>query len=151
MIDEQTGQEMVEVSSDDFLRGAIMALDPSSPMPEEWRQAVLQEYERIYGEGAVEELAANLNDGGGEISDGQSDSIEAEVVGPNGSEPARLSEGEYVIPADVVSSLGNGSSEAGVKQLNQMIDRIRTETTGTPEQPPAIDAGKALGTSGGIG
>jgi len=62
--------------------------------------------------------------------DGVSDSIPA-VIG--GKQPARLADGEFVIPARVVSELGNGSTEAGAKQLYAMMDRIqkaRSKTTG---------------------
>jgi hypothetical protein len=54
--------------------------------------------------------------------DGVSDSIPA-VIG--GKEPARLAEGEFVIPARIVSELGNGSTDAGAKQLYAMMDRVQ--------------------------
>jgi hypothetical protein len=54
--------------------------------------------------------------------DGVSDSIPAQI-GQN--QPARLAEGEFVVPARIVSELGNGSTNAGAKQLYQMIDRIQ--------------------------
>ena len=72
--------------------------------------------------------------GGG---DGMSDSIPA-VIG--GKQPARLADGEFVIPADVVSGLGNGSSKAGAKQLYAMMDRIRKARTGTTKQGREINA-----------
>ena len=46
----------------------------------------------------------------------------------------RLSENEFVVPADVVSHIGNGSSDAGAEQLYNMMDRIREARTGTEEQ-----------------
>lgn len=55
--------------------------------------------------------------------DGVSDDIPA-VVG--GREPARLAEGEFVIPARIVSELGNGSTDAGAKQLYAMMDRVQS-------------------------
>jgi len=66
--------------------------------------------------------------GGG---DGMSDSIPAVIAN---KQPARLADGEFVIPADVVSHLGNGSSKAGAKQLYAMMDRIRKARTGTTKQ-----------------
>ena len=71
--------------------------------------------------------------GGG---DGMSDSIPATI---NGNEPARLADGEFVIPADVVSHLGNGSSKAGADQLYGMMDRIRKKRTGKKRQAPAVN------------
>ena len=44
----------------------------------------------------------------------------------DGTQPAALSDGEFVIPADVVSHLGNGNSEAGAEQLYSMMDRCVT-------------------------
>jgi hypothetical protein len=49
-----------------------------------------------------------------------SDEIEATI---EGEQEARLSDGEFVIPADVVSHLGNGSSDAGAKRLYEMMDK----------------------------
>jgi len=54
--------------------------------------------------------------------DGVSDSIPASI---GAAQPARLAEGEFVVPARAVSELGNGSTEAGAKQLYAMLDRIK--------------------------
>ena len=56
-----------------------------------------------------------------------------------GEEPARLSDGEFVVPADVVSHLGNGNSQAGSEQLYSMMDRVRKERTGTTMQGAQIN------------
>jgi len=76
--------------------------------------------------------------GGG---DGMSDSIKAKI---NGSQEARLADGEFVIPADVVSHLGNGSSKAGAKQLYSMMDRIRSARTGRKSQGKQINPRKYM-------
>ena len=68
--------------------------------------------------------------------DGMSDSIKANI---DGKMEARLSDGEFVIPADVVSGIGNGSSDAGAKRLHGMMDRVRTERTGRKMQAPEVD------------
>ena len=57
--------------------------------------------------------------------DGVSDSIPAEI-GDTGRQPARLADGEFVIPARIVSELGNGSTEAGARALQAMVDRVQT-------------------------
>ena len=67
--------------------------------------------------------------------DGMSDSLPA-MIGNN--QPAALSEGEFVIPADVVSHLGNGSSNAGSKRLYAMMDEVRKARTGTEKQGKEI-------------
>ena len=76
--------------------------------------------------------------GGG---DGMSDSIHANI---NGSQEARLADGEFVVPADVVSHLGNGSSKAGAKQLYSMMDKVRQARTGTKKQGKQINPRKYL-------
>ena len=65
------------------------------------------------------------------MGDGMSDDISTSI---DGEQPAALSEGEFVVPADVVSGLGNGSSDAGAEQLYAMMDRIRKARTGTEKQ-----------------
>ena len=74
-------------------------------------------------------------------TDGMADLIPATI---DGNQPAALSDGEFVIPADVVSHLGNGNSEAGAQQLYSMMDRVRTERTGTTKQGPEIDPTKMM-------
>jgi hypothetical protein len=76
--------------------------------------------------------------GGG---DGMSDSIKATI---NGNQPARLADGEFVIPADVVSHLGNGSSKAGAKQLYSMMDKVRSARTGNKKQGKQINPAKFM-------
>jgi hypothetical protein len=73
--------------------------------------------------------------------DGMSDSVPAKI---DGSQPAALSTGEYVIPADVVSHLGNGSSDDGAVRLDEMLDRVRMARTGTEDQAPQIKPEKYL-------
>jgi hypothetical protein len=68
--------------------------------------------------------------------DGMSDEIPATV---DGQQDVLLSDGEFVIPADVVSGLGNGSSEAGARQLEAMMAKVRQSRTGTQRQAPPID------------
>jgi hypothetical protein len=61
-----------------------------------------------------------------------------------GEQPARLSHGEFVIPADVVSHLGNGNSQAGAKRLYDMMDKIRHARTGSKKQGRQINPDKYL-------
>ena len=74
--------------------------------------------------------------GGNVPGDGMSDSIPA-MIGRG--QQAALSEGEFVVPADVVSHLGNGSSNAGSKQLYAMMDQVRKDRTGTKKQGKEIN------------
>ena len=73
--------------------------------------------------------------------DGMSDSIKANI---GGMQEARLADGEFVVPADVVADLGNGSSNAGAERLYSMMDRIRQARHGTTKQPPEVNVNKTL-------
>jgi hypothetical protein len=73
--------------------------------------------------------------------DGMSDSIPATI---EGKQPARLADGEFVIPADVVSHLGNGSTKAGSKRLYAMLDKVRHARTGNKKQGKQINPNKFL-------
>ena len=93
-----------------------------------------------YAEGGLASLSGKGYYLGGS-TDGMADLIPATI---DGTQPAALSDGEFVIPADVVSHLGNGNSDAGAKQLYSMMDRVRTERTGTTKQGPEIDPTKMM-------
>jgi hypothetical protein len=83
-------------------------------------------------------MAPRFLSGGG---DGMSDDIPATI---NDKQPARLADGEFVIPADVVSHLGNGSSKAGAKQLYSMMDKVRHARTGNKKQGKQITPAKYM-------
>jgi hypothetical protein len=103
----------------------------------------------VKGLGDLPELAAGgslggYSDGGRMLKgpgDGMSDSIPG-VIG--NKQPARLADGEFVVPADVVSHLGNGSTDAGAKKLYSMMDKIRKARTGTKKQGKKINPNKFL-------
>jgi len=75
------------------------------------------------------------------MGDGMSDDIPSSI---DGEQPAALSENEFVIPADIVSHIGNGSSDAGAKKLYAMMDKIRQSRTGNKEQAPEINAERMM-------
>lgn len=75
------------------------------------------------------------------ITDGMEDKIKTSI---DNKQAALLSHGEFVIPADVVSHLGNGNSDAGAKKLYQMMDRIRQDRTGTKKQGKRINPDKYM-------
>lgn len=133
MVDQ--GMQMDDQS---VVKEAIMALSGQSDSPDE---AIAMFVDR-FGEQALQALMAKLQGSGqgGRYmegpGDGLSDSIPAMV---DGQQPSALSSGEFVVPADAVSHLGNGSNQAGAKELYSMIDRLRQARTGTAESPPAIN------------
>ena len=84
---------------------------------------------RGYANGGLSGASANLGDysDGGRLlkgpGDGVSDSIPAMI---GNKRPARLADGEFVVPARIVSELGNGSTEAGARKLYAMLDRVQS-------------------------
>jgi hypothetical protein len=77
----------------------------------------------------------------GGSTDGMADKIPATI---DGTQEARLSDGEFVIPADVVSHLGNGNSSAGANTLYGMMDKVRQARTGNKEQGKEINPNKFI-------
>lgn len=75
-------------------------------------------------------------------TDGMADKLDTSI---DGVQPAKLSHGEFVIPADVVSHLGNGNSDAGADALYKMMERVRKARTGNPKQGKRINAEKFTG------
>jgi len=74
-------------------------------------------------------------------TDGMADKIPSSI---DGKQKAALSHGEFVIPADVVSHLGNGNSDAGANKLYDMMARIRKARTGTTQQGKRINPDKFM-------
>ena len=74
-------------------------------------------------------------------TDGMADKLPAKI---GQDQPAALSHGEFVVPADVVSHLGNGNSDAGAKKLYQMMDKIRVARTGNKKQGKQINPDKFM-------
>ena len=73
--------------------------------------------------------------------DGMSDNIPATI---DGKQPARLATGEFVVPADVVSHMGNGDTDSGAKKLHDWMARVREARTGNSKQGKEINADKYL-------
>ena len=137
---------------------------PNVTTPVDPEQSLIQPIVNPAPPGAVEELPRSYTDAQATIpaaqggimqlakgrylrggTDGMSDKIPSSI---DGVQPAALSHGEFVIPADVVSHLGNGNSDAGADQLYRMMDRVRKDRTGTAKQGKKINPDKYLG--GGI-
>jgi hypothetical protein len=124
----------------------------------------LDAYQNIYGRGnSIIEMEKALKEGkmvnmadggisslggysdGGRMlkgpGDGMSDSIPGVIAN---KQPARLADGEFVVPADVVSHLGNGSTDAGAKQLYKMMDKVRKARTGKKAQGKQINPNRYM-------
>ena len=116
-----------------FKPGLYSGYTPVQPTP----------YQPNYAVGGLADLGG-YSDGGRMLKgpgDGMSDDIPATIAN---KQPARLANEEFVIPADVVSHLGNGSSEAGAKQLYKMMERVRKARTGNKKQGKQINPNKYL-------
>jgi hypothetical protein len=105
------------------------------------------DYERsspmLMAGGGIADLGG-YSDGGRMLKgpgDGMSDSIPAKI---GSKQPARLADGEFVVPADVVSHLGNGSTDAGARKLYAMMDKVRRARTGKKKQAPAVNTGRFM-------
>ena len=102
--------------------------------------------QRVMAAGGITDLGS-YSDGGRLLrgpGDGVSDSIPAQI---GQHQPARLADGEFVVPARIVSELGNGSTEAGAKQLYKMLDRVqnaRGKTTAKGKVAKNTNAAKYL-------
>jgi hypothetical protein len=131
-------------------------------------QRALDEFVEVFGREALErlKLAVSNAEGGSEearvidetglpgrgarmpgLGDGLSDSIPGNI---DGVEEVALSEGEYVVPADAVSGLGNGSTDAGARRMREMVEEIRS-SRGAPGQPGEVDIESIREKFGGAG
>ena len=127
----------------DVVNEAVKAIKGESPNPE----IALASFLTAYGEDALRDLVDKVQSGEmdetaarseGQLrgpGDGMDDLIPATI---EGEQDVLLSDGEFIVPADVVSGLGNGSSDAGARALEEMMSRVRTSRNGSSEQPPQV-------------
>ena len=110
---------------------------PMAEMPKTGIKSLGGDFSDVGAAGGTASLGG-YSDGGRMLKgpgDGMSDSIPASI---GNKQPARLADGEFVVPADVVSHLGNGSTDAGARKLYSMMDKIRKARTGRKKQAPAV-------------
>ena len=122
-----------------FMMGTERTSVSDDPLPKYTNELPRPEDLIFLAKGGVANLAQGRYLGG--ITDGMADQIPANV----GGDEVRLSDGEFVIPADVVSHLGNGNSNAGAAQLHRFMDNIRKERTGNSKQGKEINPNRFLG------
>jgi len=129
-----------------YFSDVIYAQRPSTPVPtvEQARQQAQTQAQQLAAQnrpaqGMAAGGLASLARGGyylGGPTDGMADKVPARI---DGRQEARLSDGEFVVPADVVSHLGNGNSNAGAQQLYAMMDKVRQDRTGRKQQGKQIN------------
>jgi hypothetical protein len=119
---------------------AKMALLGEHPRAE----AALSRYQDTFGSDALNSLTDKVRPPGGRIR-GAGGGLDDLIPGTiEGRKQVRLADGEFVVPADVVSHLGDGSTDQGVRKLYEMMDRIRHSKTGSKKQPGPVKDGKVL-------
>jgi hypothetical protein len=132
---------MPQMNDKQIVERAIAAVQGSDPQPE----VVLGAFLARFGEKALRALVSEVRRGSigrderGQVrgpGDGMEDLVPATI---EGQQDVLLSDGEFVIPADVVSGLGNGSTEAGAKELERMNTRVREMRTGGQAQPAPLE------------
>ena len=102
-----------------------------------------QEAFEMLREQALQSVVPNAQTEG--VIRGQGGGMDDMVNGMIGTEqPVAVSPGEYIVPADVVSGLGDGSTDGGVQELDGMLDRVRQTRTGTTTQPAPMRTGGVL-------
>jgi len=102
-----------------------------------------QEAFEMLREQALQSVVPNAQTEG--VIRGQGGGMDDMVNGMIGTEqPVAVSPGEYIVPADVVSGLGDGSTDGGVQELDGMLDRVRQTRTGTTVQPAPMRTGGVL-------
>ena len=150
---QEYGFEPVEPKRSGFMpypEGGFMPPERTSIDPFQGIVSPLSSEERLFFDpgpftspGFVEAKQGGMLTG---LGDGMSDDIMLPIKGAEKGDPtiAAVSTDEFIVPADVVSGLGNGSSSAGAKQLYAMMDRVRDKRTGKESQPQEIKARKML-------
>ena len=145
-------EETTEVTSEgdeELIQMAVLAIQGKHPSPDEVQKSFIERFgldawiafrERILQEAAQNPEATTEGMIEGEGT-GMSDEIPGVVAG---QEKIAVSPGEFIVPADVVSGIGDGSSDSGSNRLYEMMDRVRQARTGTTEQPRPLNKGGIL-------
>jgi hypothetical protein len=123
----EANQKTIPNIPDDELR----ATDPNTPIPVKYQDPNVA---KQMAAGGIATLASGKYLRG--HTDGMADKLPAQI---GKDQPAKLSHGEFVIPADVVSHLGNGNSDAGANVLYSMMAKVRKARTGTDKQGKKIN------------
>ena len=120
-------------------------------VPQEEADAIIQAFIQQFGPEAFQmlrqQVLASVEPGAQTegLIQGQGDGMSDQVQGMIGDQQrVAVSPGEFIVPADVVSGIGNGSSDAGAGELDRMMADIRQARTGRTGQPPAINPRGAM-------
>ena len=130
-----------DMEANKIIDDAVNAIKGVSESPE----IALGLFVAKYGEEALEDLIERVDEGEFDeprednMIEGEGDGMDDKVPATlEGEQDVMLSDGEFVVPADVVSGIGNGSSDAGARELEEMMTRVRQLRTGKTEQPEQV-------------
>jgi hypothetical protein len=125
---------------DEGVLPALLPTNPASPAAQEMLPMLEGEEPAAFAGGGLIPLA-----GGGKIAIGPGGGLDDLIpTSIDGRRAAALSDGEFVIPADVVSMMGDGSSNAGARRLYDLVKQVRQEKTGTNQQAGPLPVGEIL-------
>lgn len=152
MIEEMPDESMAETMDANGSRLIEMAaLALLGRLPEEESKVVIQQFVSEFGEEALQMLRTRVLK---EMSpdaqiegkiEGNGKGMDDQVPGMIGDQqPVAVSPGEFIVPADVVSGLGDGDTDAGANELERMMEKVRQERTGTDQQPRPLDTQRVM-------
>ena len=140
--------EMTE-GNQQLIEATIMTIQGMAP-DQATADAIINQFIGLYGQEAFMALREQVLNPDGQAQtqgmiQGFGGGMDDFVQGIAGSQDRiAASPGEYIVPADVVSQLGDGNSEEGSRKLDGMLERTRMAKTGTIEQAPPIDSRSVL-------
>ena len=144
----EEGAEMTE-GNEQLIQATIMVIEGMAP-DQATADAIINQFIGLYGQEAFMVLREQVLNPDGQAQtqgmiEGFGGGMDDFVQGVAGSqERIAASPGEYIVPADVVSQLGDGNSEEGSRKLDGMLERTRMAKPGTIEQAPPIDSRSVL-------
>ena len=152
----EEAEAVISMFIEEFGEEAFMLLEKAQSailgeLPPEESEAIINMFIDSFGQDAFSSLRDSVleqvvpnSQKEGEIT-GVGGGMDDLVGGMIGSQqPVAVSPGEYIVPADVVSGLGDGSTDSGVQELDGMLDRVRVERTNTTKQPAPLRRGGVL-------
>tara|TARA_R100000908_G_scaffold48220_1_gene23962 strand:+ start:548 stop:2161 length:1614 start_codon:yes stop_codon:yes gene_type:complete len=140
---------MMTEGNEQLIQAAIMVIQGMAP-DQETADAVINQFIGLYGQEAFMSLREQVLNPDGQTQtqgmiEGFGGGMDDFVQGVAGNQNRiAASPGEYIVPADVVSQLGDGNSEEGSRKLDGMLDRTRMAKTGTIKQAEPIDSRQVM-------
>jgi hypothetical protein len=121
-----------------LMNEAKAALLGEHPKPQE----AIERFRNVMGDDAFMALKDRITGGRIKGAGGGLDDLVPGTI--EGRQKVRLADGEFIFPADVVSAIGDGSTDAGARRLHEMMDGIRKQKTGSTKQPARLKAGSLV-------